>query len=341
MSIISSGPNRSTRLPMTNRRGLSSAPRQRQRGPDLHEGQVGHREEVEQRDRHEQARCRRCRRRSPATKRRCSPRGRRVGKAHPRSGSTPRPGIHGSRSGHGLAGSAVRVTRPASHSGSSCLTATMVRHMTFSIVARSDDGESWGVAVASKFLAVGSAVPAAVGRDRRHRHAGGRQPRLQVPRAGPPRRRRDRAGRPRPAGRGGRGARAPPGGRRRLRRQRRDVDRLRLLRLGGRDDRAQRRARRLRDPGQHPHRPRGGGGDGARVDRGRGTSRSSGGCSRRWPPATTREATAAVASRRHCSSYATGPATAGTTTSPSTCASTTTPTRSPSWPGWSTSTSST
>ena len=36
------------------------------------------------------------------------------------------------------------------------------RGMTFSIVARSADGESWGVAVASKFLAVGSAVPAAV-----------------------------------------------------------------------------------------------------------------------------------------------------------------------------------
>jgi uncharacterized Ntn-hydrolase superfamily protein len=33
--------------------------------------------------------------------------------------------------------------------------------MTFSIVARSDDGQSWGIAVASKFLAVGSAVPAA------------------------------------------------------------------------------------------------------------------------------------------------------------------------------------
>lgn len=33
--------------------------------------------------------------------------------------------------------------------------------MTFSIVARSDDGTAWGVAVASKFLAVGSAVPAA------------------------------------------------------------------------------------------------------------------------------------------------------------------------------------
>ncbi|MFW5469710.1 DUF1028 domain-containing protein [Knoellia sp. CPCC 206435] len=34
--------------------------------------------------------------------------------------------------------------------------------MTFSIVARSADGTSWGVAVASKFLAAGSAVPAAV-----------------------------------------------------------------------------------------------------------------------------------------------------------------------------------
>ena len=33
--------------------------------------------------------------------------------------------------------------------------------MTFSIVARSADGTQWGVAVASKFLAVGAAVPAA------------------------------------------------------------------------------------------------------------------------------------------------------------------------------------
>lgn len=33
--------------------------------------------------------------------------------------------------------------------------------VTFSIVARSDDGDAWGVAVASKFLAVGNAVPAA------------------------------------------------------------------------------------------------------------------------------------------------------------------------------------
>ncbi len=38
----------------------------------------------------------------------------------------------------------------------------MLGAMTFSIVARSDDGESWGVAVASKFLAVGAVVPAAV-----------------------------------------------------------------------------------------------------------------------------------------------------------------------------------
>lgn len=34
--------------------------------------------------------------------------------------------------------------------------------MTFSIVARSADGEYWGVAVASRFLAVGASVPAAV-----------------------------------------------------------------------------------------------------------------------------------------------------------------------------------
>jgi len=33
--------------------------------------------------------------------------------------------------------------------------------MTFSIVARSDDGESWGVTVASKFSSVGSVVPSA------------------------------------------------------------------------------------------------------------------------------------------------------------------------------------
>jgi uncharacterized Ntn-hydrolase superfamily protein len=33
--------------------------------------------------------------------------------------------------------------------------------VTFSIVARAEDGESWGVAVASKFLAVGAVVPAA------------------------------------------------------------------------------------------------------------------------------------------------------------------------------------
>lgn len=37
----------------------------------------------------------------------------------------------------------------------------MFSHMTFSIVARSADGKAHGVAVASKFLAVGAAVPAA------------------------------------------------------------------------------------------------------------------------------------------------------------------------------------
>src|SRR3954447_4079613 len=43
-----------------------------------------------------------------------------------------------------------------------CTAVARLPGMTFSIVARSLDGQSWGVAVASKFLAVGSAVPAAV-----------------------------------------------------------------------------------------------------------------------------------------------------------------------------------
>jgi uncharacterized Ntn-hydrolase superfamily protein len=37
--------------------------------------------------------------------------------------------------------------------------------MTFSIVARSEDGEPRGVPVASNFLGLGSAVPAAGARD--------------------------------------------------------------------------------------------------------------------------------------------------------------------------------
>ena len=57
--------------------------------------------------------------------------------------------------------------------------------MTFSIVARSDDGESWGVAVASKFLAVGSAVPAAAaGVGRAYLFGGGRLPPLDTLLAG-------------------------------------------------------------------------------------------------------------------------------------------------------------
>lgn len=42
-----------------------------------------------------------------------------------------------------------------------CRADATVAAVTFSIVARSDDGTAWGVAVASKFLAVGNAVPAA------------------------------------------------------------------------------------------------------------------------------------------------------------------------------------
>ena len=61
--------------------------------------------------------------------------------------------------------------------------------MTFSIVARSADGESWGVAVASKFLAVGCRRPGRRGRRRRDRHPGRRERRLQGPGPRPPRRR--------------------------------------------------------------------------------------------------------------------------------------------------------
>jgi uncharacterized Ntn-hydrolase superfamily protein len=42
-----------------------------------------------------------------------------------------------------------------------CRPGATVSDVTFSIVARSDDASAWGVAVASRFLAVGNAVPAA------------------------------------------------------------------------------------------------------------------------------------------------------------------------------------
>ena len=92
--------------------------------------------------------------------------------------------------------------------------------MTFSIVARSADGESWGVAVASKFLAVGSAVPAAVAgvgaiatqADANVAYKGLALAHLDDG--------RHRVGRAPAAARGGRGPR-PPAGRDRRRRRRR------------------------------------------------------------------------------------------------------------------------
>ena len=134
--------------------------------------------------------------------------------------------------------------------------------MTFSIVARSADGESWGVAVASKFLAVGSAVPAAVagvgaiatqadanvaykGQALAHLDDGAT---ASVALAA--------------ADRGGRGPRPPPGRHRRRRRRRRDLHRPRLPGLGRR-----RHRRRLRDPGQHPRRRGGRRGDGGAPGR--------------------------------------------------------------------------
>ena len=55
-----------------------------------------------------------------------------------------------------------RRTRPAPVQGAHPAgTLTTLRPMTFSIAARSSDASQFGVAVASKFLAVGAAVPAA------------------------------------------------------------------------------------------------------------------------------------------------------------------------------------
>ena len=52
--------------------------------------------------------------------------------------------------------------------------------MTYSIVACDLEAREWGVAVQSKFLAVGAAVPFAVGRGRRDRDAGARERRLRA-----------------------------------------------------------------------------------------------------------------------------------------------------------------
>ena len=136
---------------------------------------------------------------------------------------------------------------------------------TYSIVACDLDQGEWGVAVQSKFLAVGSVVPwaeAEVGAVATQAYAN--------PRYGPDGLALAAAG---ALGRGGRqapdrGRRRPrraAARRRRRRRPRRHVHRLRLPRLGGRPD-----GLRLRRPGEHPRLRRDGGrarGD-VRGDRG-------------------------------------------------------------------------
>ncbi len=174
--------------------------------------------------------------------------------------------------------------------------------MTFSIVARSADGESWGVAVASKFLAVGSAVPAAV--------AGvgaiATQAWANVAYKGQALAHLD----------DGATARSPCSGcsRRTTGRDHRQVGIVdadggsathtgpACLRLGGR-----RHRRRVRDPGQHPRRRGGGRRRCAPPGRSRPTTRAlRGGCWPRCRPATPRAATAGDASRRRCSSSSDG-----------------------------------
>ena len=209
--------------------------------------------------------------------------------------------------------------------------------MTFSIAARSVDGTQLGVAVASKFLAVGNAGPGRQGRGRRGRHPGDGQPGVPRPRAGPARRRRrprsrwsppspartssastassassQRPGRARPtpvrsASRGPVGA--PATG-----------TRCRATSWPGR-----RSSTRWRPRGSTRRRP----------------TRWSTGCCRRCSPATAPAGTAGDASPRRCSSSRPGAGTAAAATSWWTCGSTTTPTRCPSWSGCASSTSCT
>ena len=217
----------------------------------------------------------------------------------------------------GGAGAARRRVRQGSR------LAARLRAMTFSIVARSADGESWGVAVASKFLAVGSAVPAAVagvgaiatqadanvaykGLALAHLDEGATASvalqRLLEEDDGP---------------------RPPPGRHRRRRRRRRDATPGTPASTGPAASPATAtRSRATSWPARRSWSPRW-------RPPGRPatpTSRSPAGCSPRWPPATTPAATGAAGSRRRCSSSARAPGTAASTTSRSTCGSTTTPT---------------
>ena len=208
--------------------------------------------------------------------------------------------------------------------------------MTFSIVARSADGESWGVAVASKFLAVGAVVPAAVAQV----GAIATQANANVAYKGLALAHLDD------------GATAP----------------VALQRLLEEDDGRDERQVGIvdLDGGSASHTGQAcidwaGGltGDGYAIQgnclagsevveameamwlRRRGRAVRPPAPRRPWPPATRPVATGGAGSRRRCSSYARRRGTPAATTSPSTCGSTTTRPRSPSSGGCSTSTTST
>ena len=201
--------------------------------------------------------------------------------------------------------------------------------MTFSIVARADDGASWGVAVASKFLAVGSVVPAAaagVG-------AVATQARVNVAYKGAA------------LAHLAEGATAavalqrlldeddlrdqPAGGDRRRRRAGRQPHRGGVPGVGRRGDR-----RGVRDPGQHPRGRRGRRGYAVRL-RGKRHRRHPlrNGCWRLYAPATQPEATRGVGSPRRFSWCGTRRGSTGVTTSKSSCAWRITPVPSTSWSG--------
>ena len=206
------------------------------------------------------------------------------------------------------------------------------RPSTFSIVAADPATGEVGVAVASRFFAVGSVVPyarAGVGAVATQASAnttyGPRGLELLA------RRRFARRGARHPHARGQR-AEPAPGRRRRGDGASRDLHRTGLQRLGRRPQRSG-----LRRAGQHPHRRGGRRGDGEGVSRerrqaarraalrgARGRRRG-----RRRQP---RQAVGGAPGRR-----APAAATAASTTARSTSASTTTPTRSSSSAGWSTS----
>ena len=186
--------------------------------------------------------------------------------------------------------------------------------MTFSIVACEPHARQLGVAVASKFLAVGAVVPwleAEVGAIATQALANTRYgpDGLAHLRDGASAREALDAA----AGRRSR-PRRPPGRDRRRARALGDAHRAELHGLGGRP-----RGRRLRRAGQHPHRARRRRRDGRdlRGEQRRPRRRA---CCSRSPRAMPPAATAAAGSRRRSSSSRPAAATAATTTAWSTCA---------------------